>query len=498
MPAIPIISLKQLRLLVDLTWLLADGVGGGIKPAILDILRWLAAQEKQPLQFVYITRPDTHAEVMALARPADVVIAKADFTADLAVRLNCDVVYSPFGITECACPSVPTITLVVDLLHCDFPATLSEPQRIIRERQFGVAVKISDRFQVISDYTATRLKECYAVPAERIFRTHLPVQSRLTLTKTRSQEEQLPSINRPFFFYPANTWVHKNHEIILVAYAIYAHATQSPPWPLILTGHEDTRRQLLRELARTLQIESHIIFAGYVPDDKLAGYYRSAGALVYPSLHEGFGIPLIEAMALGTPILSSNSTAIPEVTGSAALLVNCREPATLATALENIANDQIFRDSLIEKGRIQLASFSRNTEFSRLLEAIVSVANNPAKYRRTGYYSIDGLIDPVAIFALPVIEGPASLTIALRELPADRTLQIFCGNELLEQHFIHANRALQVNLTFYPQARAITLLVPDASSLSPTDPRTHGVLLESLRIGSVNGPLHDLLAAEIA
>ena len=126
------------------------------------------------------------------------------------------------------------------------------------------------------------------------------------------------------------------------------------------------------------------------------------------------------------------------------------------------------------------------------------MANNPAKYRRTGYYSIDGLIDPVAIFALPVIEGPASLTIALRELPADRTLQIFCGNELLEQHFIHANRALQVNLTFYPQARAITLLVPDASSLSPTDPRTHGVLLESLRIGSVNGPWHDLLAAEIA
>lgn len=485
---------QTVRVLVDLTRLLPGGEVGGIKPALVELLRGLGRQEPGRIQFVLVSIPATHAEVAALARPEDSVIDRTQLGVDGATRLRCDVVYCPFGVTDLACPGVPTVTLVVDLLHRDFPETLAEHDRAVRERDFQSALAVTDRFQVISDYTAGRLQECYAVPADRIFRTHLPVHGRLT-EAAQSGIASAP-FNRPYFFYPANAWPHKNHETLLVAYALYRQAAGPAAWPLVLTGHADARVDRLKQVARSLQIEAEVCFAGYVSEEQLTACYRQAGALVFPSLHEGFGIPLLEAMALGTPILASDATAIPEITGPAALRVDARQPALLAAALERMAGDPGLRRRLVAHGRNQLATFSPAAELKQLREAIGRAAQNPARWRRTGYHAVDGLTDPLAIFALPLTAGEITLALTLRPLPAARTLQIACGGEMIAELIVPAGQPGNLTVAFAPRARAIVLRVPDAGSLSPTDPRTHGVLLESLQVRTDDGRWHDLRGAE--
>jgi glycosyltransferase involved in cell wall biosynthesis len=485
---------KPLRVLVDLTWLLPGGEGGGIKPALLCMLRWLGVHGAGRLEFVYLADATTYPEILELAGTAECVISAAADRVDLAARHRCDVVYCPFGITDYACPGIPTITLAVDLLHRDFPETLSESDRVHREQIFRRAVVVSDLFQVISDYTGARLQECYAVPASRIFRTHLPVHDRLTVSGIT--QESAAGAGRPFFFYPANTWIHKNHETLLVAYAMYRHAVASPPWALVLTGHEDARLQDLKRIARSLEIEADVTFAGYVSADHLARYYCTAGALVFPSLHEGFGLPLIEAMAFGAPILASNATAIPEITGRAALLVDARQPALLAAAMQRMATDAKLRTSVVADGRIQLNSFLPEIEFGRLFDTLISMAQTRSVWRHSGYHIADGWTDPVAVFGLPRTINEITLEIKFRPMPALRTVQISCGCLLLADHVIPAARHDRLIVKFIPQSRALTLRVSDASSLSATDPRTHGVWLSSLRVRSVDGTDHDLLAGE--
>ncbi len=476
---------QSLRLLVDLTAMRPGGEGGGIKPALLEMLRWLGRHGAERLHFVYAANAETVAEVTALARTTDTIIETATASAETAALLGCDLVYCPFGVTDLACPGIPTVTLVVDLLHQDFPITLPDPDRIYREQKFAAAVAVTDRFQVISDYTGSRLREHYAVSPARVFRTYLPIHDRLTTTGGPI---------RPFFFYPANFWIHKNHDALLAAYALYRRDADADAWPLVLVGHpHESRLASLKELARSLGIEADVIFKGYVFDEELAACYRTAGALVFPSQHEGFGIPLLEAMAFGVPIIANNVTAIPEITGAAALLVDARQPAALAAAMQRIAGEPELRVSLSAQGYARLSHFSADAEFGKLLDSLFAVAREPARCRHLGYYPVDGLTAPRAIFALPAVEREVTLVLTTRPLGVARTLQIACGGKILTEHVIPADRPETLSLTFLPGARALTLGVPDANSLSATDPRIHGILLEELQVQTADGEWHDLL-----
>ena len=486
---------KPIRVLVDLTRLRSGGDGGGIKPALLGMLRWLGRYGGGRLQFVYITSVPTLAQVHDLASPADLVITPTNDPADLAARYGCDVVYCPFGFTDFACPGIPTITLVVDLLHKDYLKTMPEPDRIYRDQGYQAARAVTDRYQVISDFTAARLLECYGVTPARIFRTYLPVHERLTNGENAPRSPS--GSGRPYFLYPAKFWLHKNHEVLLQAYALYRHQSGADAWSLVLAGYTNPARQAhLEHTARSLRIEANIMFAGYVSEAKLAELYRAAGALAFPSLYEGFGIPLIEAMAHDIPIIASRAAAIPEVVGSAAILVDAQDPIALAGAMQRLAGDAGLRATLVKRGQVRLADFSPDAEFGRLLAEIERAAQLPARWQRSGYSPIDGLTAPLSIFGLPRAAGEITLRLSNRPLWVNRTLQLFCGRELLAERFIPAHRAAQIAVTFRPAARAVTLRVMDASSLCSTDPRIHGILLDSLRAETADGKVHNLLATD--
>lgn len=467
---------QPLRVLIDATHFWPGGQSGGIKPALREIIRWLGQLGGNHISFVFITSPVMEAEVTSWLRPCDKYISQVSASPDIAAREKCDVVYCPFGITDWTCPGIPTITLIVDLLHLDFPETLEPIDIQYRQECLRLALERTDVFQVISNYTSDRLQFHGKVDPGKIIRTYLPIQSRLPSTP-RAHGQDLLS---PYFFYPANAWTHKNHQTLLVAYAAYYQHAKESAWRLVLTGHPDHRMAQVQATASALEITAQVDFLGYVDDARLSQLWHGAGALVFPSLHEGFGIPLLEAMAHGIPILASNDTAIPEITGQAALLVDCRAPQSLAEGMLKMTSDANMRQLLVQNGYLRLKDFSPEREFGQLLSAFTETAGHSSRFRCSGYHNIDRLIDPVSMYALP--ETGDVLNFRTRPLGVARTIEFWSGKDCFGSQEIAAHKSTEGCIPIPKNARVLTIRVPNASRLSVTDPRTHGVLLDTLSV----------------
>jgi glycosyltransferase involved in cell wall biosynthesis len=362
---------QRIKIAVDLTPLLPGGATGGVKPAIVEFIRALQRTNDPPFDFIFFAAAGTYSEIEAIAGDRDEVINLDSQRRPGTLRSSffrskrVDLLYAPFGMVRFADCGVPIVSMVVDVLHRDYPYSLSEREREWRESYFAKMVLYADRLQVISEHTGERLAHHYNVPAEKIFRTYLPIQDRLKIAHDGGRP-----VNR-FFFYPANFWPHKNHEVLLIAYQIYRNRVGAAAWDLVLTGSDARREQSLRELTISLGIAGHVTFSGHLPDQQLARMLSNASALVFPSLHEGFGIPPLEAMKVGVPVLSSDAGSLPEVVGNAGLLVDPRKPIDLAAAMERLASSEELQADLRRRGFERAGSFSFDTEVIRLAETLV-------------------------------------------------------------------------------------------------------------------------------
>ena len=388
----------HLNIAVDLTPMLPGGENGGVKFAILEFLRGLKRYFGERFTFLLVTADDSHHEVTSLLGTGDTAVCvlrrrrvglgialqaleSATWSRLTVQKLfrehQIDLFYCPFGLLSFPSPGTPTVAMVVDLLHRDFPFSIPAQTREWRELQFRKLASYVDFYQVISDFTAQRLQTIYQVPSHQIFKTSLPIQHRLRIEKNERPRKS-------FFFYPANFWIHKNHEVLLMAYQIYlANMGNREAWDLILTGYLDERARFLQRLADDLEISSRVKFLGHVPETELGQLYSNASCLVFPSLHEGFGIPIIEAMSFGMPIVCGREASIPEVAGEAALYANARNPLELALALQRITEDENLRDTLVARGRKQLGKFDFFMEVKRLADAFAAAAEKTSRLKKS-------------------------------------------------------------------------------------------------------------------
>jgi glycosyltransferase involved in cell wall biosynthesis len=143
---------------------------------------------------------------------------------------------------------------------------------------------------------------------------------------------------------------------------------------LVLTGEPSEN---LEELARTLGVSGRVAFAGRVSEDELAALYRGALFLVFPSFYEGFGLPIIEAFACGTPVITSNVTSMPEIAGDAALLVDPHDVDAIAEAMVRLASSPELRKTLVARGYERIGTFSWDAVAERVKAAVAAVDTNP-------------------------------------------------------------------------------------------------------------------------
>lgn len=182
-------------------------------------------------------------------------------------------------------------------------------------------------------------------------------------------DERFKKIDPPSHVIPAKAGIHdfilyvgtleprKNLKNLIMAYSMLSQDMRKS-YPLIVIGKVGWGTSDLSALGKSLGVEKDIHFMGYVPTEELVWFYNEATLFVYPSLYEGFGLPLLEAMSCGTPVISSNVSSIPEVTGDAALLINPTHPSELADAMKSVLLDSSLQQKLSRLGLERARAFS--------------------------------------------------------------------------------------------------------------------------------------------
>ena len=228
----------------------------------------------------------------------------------------------------------PTVVSLLDLQHRDLPALFSRADRAYRAMAYDRPAKRADRVITISEFVRARAIELLGLDPAKVTAIHLSVDH--SLFRPGAEERE------PFLLYPAQPWAHKNHARLYEAFALLR--SERPELRLVLTGAGDFG-------AVPDGVEVH----GRVAFDELPELYRRASALVFPSLYEGFGIPLLEAMACGCPVACADAGSLPEIGGDAVRLFDPRSPESIADGVRAVLDDPA---PWAERGLARSAQFS--------------------------------------------------------------------------------------------------------------------------------------------
>ncbi len=230
----------------------------------------------------------------------------------------------------------------------------------------------------VSRETAADLQRFFQIPFSRV--TVIPNgldHHRFNLEGTTPSSDRLPTRDGeqlPFFLYVARLeHPAKNHARLIAAFERFKAASHSS-WQLVLCGSDWHGADVIHRLVRQSPYASDIHVKGFVPDDEVAQWYRAASALVYPSLFEGFGLPPLEAMACGCPVLASSIDAVSEVCGDAAILVDPHSVEKIAEGLSQIVNNPALRDQLRQAGLARAREFDWDNTADAILDVYAQAA----------------------------------------------------------------------------------------------------------------------------
>lgn len=394
--------------MVDLRGLEPSGVNGGLQTYVEWLLPWLVAHHRNDFTFLALAGLHNAALVSTLlgsddavcvmatrdavwrtGREAATVVSTSISPRKLAEEMRVDALYAPLGPLPFADPQIPSIALVADMLHRELPEYLKPEIVIHRENYLSPIIRDATLIQCISLSAEDRLQHHYPETQGRTFVTYLPVQSRLQKTPISADSLAVPQ-NR-YFLYPANFWPHKNHRLLLTAFQDYVLKAGAAAWDLVLCGSDyDGNLREIQELANGLGLGGRIHLPGYVDEATLATLWRQASALIFPSLHEGFGIPLLEAMSVDIPVLSANGYSLPEVAGDAALYFDPRDASQITARMLQINFHEEIQHDLIQRGRSRLHAFDAAAESAKLVEAFQRILSSRIEAPSTSNLPLDG------------------------------------------------------------------------------------------------------------
>lgn len=258
----------------------------------------------------------------------------------------------------------PTVITVHDLSWLRHPETHPAERVRYLNRNFPKALERADHILTVSAFTREELKQVFGTPAERITVTPLGVDHRHY--RPRTAQESLPVLRRHglawkgYILSVGTLEPRKNLRLAVAAHSLLpAHLQQKHP--LVLVGaHGWGKTHIQPPLARQIK-HRNIILLGYVPEDELPYLYAGASAFVYPSRYEGFGLPPLEAMACGAPVITSTAQALCEVGGQATLTIPPDQPEALLNALRTVLEDMDRAESLTALGLQRASQFTWHT-----------------------------------------------------------------------------------------------------------------------------------------
>ena len=364
----------SLRIGVNALYLIPGGVGG-TEIYLRSLLTALAEIDRHNHYFVFTNRETDPGLVPAQAnftrvpqavravnRPARLLWEQTVLPL-AAVRRRLDVLFNP-GFTApifCGCPQV---TVFHDLQHKRHPEYFRWYDLPFWNFFLFWSIAVSRRIVAVSGATADDLRRCYRLPPARIVTVLSGVDPRFFDLAARRRPE-------PFLLAVSTLHPHKNLDGLLRAFAAFRE--RHPEYRLVVSGIHGFFSAELHALRDRLQLADCVEFPGWIPREELYSLFERASAFLYPSLFEGFGLPVLEALAAGVPTACSRIEPMNSIAGGAALKFDPRDPAAIAEAMHRLVTDGELRQRLAAAGPLRAAQFSWRTTAQGILDALRGV-----------------------------------------------------------------------------------------------------------------------------
>jgi glycosyltransferase involved in cell wall biosynthesis len=337
----------------------------GIHQYIIQTLRHLPREEDGPQRLLY-TRQSTE----VIAHSPHLMVFRSRWPTEhrlirlaweqlawplLARRHGLNLLHGMAFVTPVLSPC-PTVVTVYDLSFVHFPDRFAPMQRLYLSSQTRRSCQRAKRVITISDSGRQDVHQRYAVPLEQIDVVRPGVDEGFEPRPAGEVEtfRHRHGLTGRIILHIGTLQPRKNIPVLLEAFKRIVR----PDLLLVLVGAKGWLFEGIFRQVESLGLKDSVRFTGYVPDEELPLWYNAASLFVFPSLHEGFGMPVVESMACGTPVIASNRPSISEAAGEAAMLFNPFEAGALADRMEAVLNDDGLRAKMREAGLAQASRFS--------------------------------------------------------------------------------------------------------------------------------------------
>jgi glycosyltransferase involved in cell wall biosynthesis len=274
-----------------------------------------------------------------------------------AARRGLDVLHGPAYFVAPVAPRLTTVVTVLDLIWLHHPESVPPKARVVMPHLAPLCARRADRILTISEAAKEDIAAEWDMPAAEIDVTPLGIRlgdaprEALGAAGVRERFGLRPG---PVVLCVAQKRTHKNLDGLIRALALL----DDPAAQLVLPGAPTPYEDRLRELAAQLGVADRVRFPAWVEDDELEGLYQLADCFVLPSFEEGFGLPVLEAMARGVPVACSGVSSLPEVAGDAALLFDPADPSDIASSIDRLLGDAGLRAQLVQRGLVRCREFT--------------------------------------------------------------------------------------------------------------------------------------------
>jgi len=284
-------------------------------------------------------------------------------------RVRADIAHFTNGMVPLASP-VPTVVTIHDMSLTLYPRYHPARRVMLNRPLVDLAARRADAIITVSQSAKRDIMRAYGLPSDRVHVVHEAaapsfhrVEDAATLERVRRQH----ALPERFILYVGTIEPRKNLPKLIEGFA-RRHHSGDLPHRLVCAGPYGWLSRDIDDLLDRLSIRDAVQFAGYLPFDDLPALYTLAEMFVFPSLYEGFGLPPLEAMASGTPVITSNVSSLPEVVGDAALMIDPYDPAAIADAMRRVLTDASLRSDLRTRGLERARSFSWERSIRRVRE----------------------------------------------------------------------------------------------------------------------------------
>jgi glycosyltransferase involved in cell wall biosynthesis len=296
---------------------------------------------------------------------------------------QCDLVHIPHLLWTplyLPCPYVVTVHDVLDFMYR--AENGGGARRALHRYCTQQVLNHAARILAVSQFTKKDIQRLFKIPDARVEVVYNAIDERFRQGHANESDREFIAeryqTNYPFILYAGRISPHKNIIRIIEAFSALKTELEKegkfPDLKLIIIGDEVSRHPDLRRTVIRSGMQNEVRFLGFVPIEVLRTFYDVAKVFVFPSLYEGFGLPPLEAMAHGTPVVTSNTSSLPEVVGDGAVMVNPENVFEIMRAIHHVLVDQGLREKLKQKGYEQVQRFSWEDSVQRILRVYREVA----------------------------------------------------------------------------------------------------------------------------